>query len=310
MAVRVDLEKIQSRFLFDDIDDTLRDDEKSALATFRELRSMEEGFVRNLRNNVQRLKNDKGDFVHGHEQIHDLAVQFYRGLMGNKTGKQLSQLNVLYQIVDKRITAEDSRDLVRVISRDEVRKAMASINGNKSLGPDGFNAEFFKANWDIVGNDVTEGNLLKGYGKRKISPRVAFKIDISKAFDSVKWGTIHDFLVVAGFPRIFIEWIIQCVSISRFVVCVNGVHGGYFKGKNGVRQGDPLSSYIFVLIMEIFESVLTTFRKNHHYTFHPFCEEEKITHLCFADDLFLLAHADVETINTIKDALNFFSDVR
>ncbi|XP_047339454.1 uncharacterized protein LOC124942925 [Impatiens glandulifera] len=134
---------------------------------------------------------------------------------------------------------------------------MANINGNKSPRPDGFNAEFFKANWDIVGYDITE----------------------------------------------------ECVSTSRFVVCVNGVHGGYIEGENRVRQGDPLSSYIFVLIMEVFESVLTTFRKNHHYTFHPFYEEEKITHLCFVDDLFILAHADVETIQTIKDALNFFFDI-
>ncbi|XP_047331451.1 uncharacterized protein LOC124935028 [Impatiens glandulifera] len=61
--------------------------------------------------------------------------------------------------------------------------------------------------------------------------------------------------------------------------------------------------------MEVFESVLTIFLKNCHYTFHPFCEEEKITHLCFADDLFLFAHANVETIQTIKDVLTFFSDV-
>ncbi|XP_047335602.1 uncharacterized protein LOC124939137 [Impatiens glandulifera] len=61
--------------------------------------------------------------------------------------------------------------------------------------------------------------------------------------------------------------------------------------------------------MEVFESVLTTFRKNRHYKFHPFCEEEKITHLCLADDLFLLSHAYVDSINTIKDALIFFCNI-
>ncbi|XP_047326646.1 uncharacterized protein LOC124930337 [Impatiens glandulifera] len=61
--------------------------------------------------------------------------------------------------------------------------------------------------------------------------------------------------------------------------------------------------------MEVFENVLTTFRKNRHYTFHHFCEEEKITHFCFVDDLFVIARADVDTVKTIKDALKLFSDV-
>ncbi|XP_047320677.1 uncharacterized protein LOC124924727 [Impatiens glandulifera] len=61
--------------------------------------------------------------------------------------------------------------------------------------------------------------------------------------------------------------------------------------------------------MAIFESVFTTFRKNRPYIFHTFCEEDEITHLCFADDLFILAHADVDSIKTIRVALIFFSEV-
>ncbi|XP_047339447.1 uncharacterized protein LOC124942916 [Impatiens glandulifera] len=90
MAARADIEEVQSRFLCDDIDDLLREKEKSTIAMFRELSSMEESFVRqksrqnwispndknttffyrkcssrNLRNNIQRLKKDNWDFAHG-----------------------------------------------------------------------------------------------------------------------------------------------------------------------------------------------------------------------------------------------------
>ncbi|XP_047335784.1 uncharacterized protein LOC124939347 [Impatiens glandulifera] len=61
--------------------------------------------------------------------------------------------------------------------------------------------------------------------------------------------------------------------------------------------------------MEVSESVFMTFRKNRPYIHHSFCEEEEITHLCFADGLFILAHADVESIKTIKYALMFFSSI-
>ncbi|XP_047335567.1 uncharacterized protein LOC124939100 [Impatiens glandulifera] len=105
------------------------------------------------------------------------------------------------------------------------------------------------------------------------------------------------------------EWIRKCVSTSRFVVSVNEIHGGHFKGENGVRQGDPLSSSLFVVIVAIFESVFTTFRKNQPYIFHPFCEEKEITHLYFTDDLFILAHADIYFIKTVTAALTFYFEV-
>ncbi|XP_047306222.1 uncharacterized protein LOC124909598 [Impatiens glandulifera] len=114
---------------------------------------------------------------------------------------------------------------------------------------------------------------------------------------------------VVRFPIIVIDWIWQCISTPHFIISVNGVHDGYFNGENGVRQRDPLSSYLFALIMGIFESVLKMLRKNLPYINHSQCREEDITHICFADDLFIMAHADVDSIKTIKEALTIFSSV-
>ena len=161
----------------------------------------------------------------------------------------------------------------------------------------------------ISHNILLMQGLLKGYGRKNITPRVAFKIDIRKAFDSVKWQSIHDFLVVSGFPFIFTDWIMQCVTTPHFIVSVNGIHDGYFKGESGVRQGDPLSSYLFVAIMEIFNCIFKMLLKTHPFKFHPHCKEEEITHVCFADDLFIMANADKDSIQTIREALNLFSNV-
>ncbi|XP_047339979.1 uncharacterized protein LOC124943524 [Impatiens glandulifera] len=157
MTARDDLEEVQYRFLHEDIDDLLQDEEEFVLASFRELSSMEESFIRQK----SRQKWDSGDFVHGHEQIQNLAVQFYRGLMGTNIRQHLSHLNTLYQIVDKRISAEDSWDLIKVVSRDEVRKALASINDKSAAFYGGVDDETKARIQDIIG--ISEGSLLVRY---------------------------------------------------------------------------------------------------------------------------------------------------
>ncbi|GJT28637.1 putative reverse transcriptase domain, reverse transcriptase zinc-binding domain protein [Tanacetum coccineum] len=98
-----------------------------------------------------------------------------------------------------------------------------------------------------------------------------------------------------------------CVSSTSFSLSINGNIHGYFKGKMGLRQGDPLSPYLFTLVMEILTLILKRkVRLSDSFRFHRHCEEIQLINVCFADDLFIFARGDVESARVIMESLKEF----
>jgi hypothetical protein len=131
-----------------------------------------------------------------------------------------------------------------------------------------------------------------------------------KADDSVNWEFLICCLHCFGFPKKFVSWIKECVTSPRFSVCINGSLVGYFEGKKGLRQGDPLSPYLFVLAMEVLSKILAaTTGPSLGFKYHPNCLKMKLTHICFADDLLIFSEASQYSIGVIKAALAEFEEL-
>lgn len=81
-------------------------------------------------------------------------------------------------------------------------------------------------------------------------PRFAFKIDIQKAYDTVSWRSLEEILVGFWFHSCMVKSIMASVVSMPFSININGELFGYFKGKLDLHQGDPMSPYLFTLVME------------------------------------------------------------
>lgn len=90
------------------------------------------------------------------------------------------------------------------------------------------------------------------------------------------------------------------------MVGYNGTINGYFKGMRCLRQGDPLSPYIFVMAMKCLSLMLKKAAEEGKIGFHTRCESTRLTHLCFADDLHIFSEGSLSSIQKVLQILREF----
>ncbi|XP_020243586.1 uncharacterized protein LOC109821843 [Asparagus officinalis] len=98
----------------------------------------------------------------------------------------------------------------------------------------------------------------------------------------------------------------ECISTPKFSLALNGGLHGYFHGARGLRQGDPLSLYLFIIGMKFLSRRLNTLKDDSSFKYHPKCSRLKINHLIFADDLLLLCKAEMSSIVKLFTCLQEF----
>ncbi|GJV05570.1 hypothetical protein Tco_1343226 [Tanacetum coccineum] len=296
--LRAELDEVQKALDLDQNNQILREEEAMYVEAFNIAKLDEERFLK------QKAKIDN-------MECEDLNID---GLFQNK------------------VSGTSYLDMVRQVSDDEIKNAMFDIGDDKAPGLDGFTSAFFQKG-KILTNRIIGGikevvsenqsafvpsrrisdnilitqELMHSYPRNRGPTRCAFKVDIQKAYDMVDWNLLRKILKCFGFHPIMIKWIMACVTSTSFSLSINGDIHGYFKGKRGLRQEDPLSPYLFTLVMEVLTLILK--RKvslSESFRYHKHCEELQLINVFFADDLLIFARGDMDYARLIMEALDEF----
>ena len=139
----------------------------------------------------------------------------------------------------------------------------------------------------LLKNVLLATEIVKDYHKSSVSSRSAMKLDISKAFDTVRWSFIENILRAMNYPDLFVTWIMTCISTAAFSVSVNGELEGFFTSCRGIRQGCSLSPYLYVIVSNVLSKLLNKAMLEGRIGFHPQCKEVNLSHLSFADDIMI-----------------------
>ena len=138
---------------------------------------------------------------------------------------------------------------------------------------------------------------------------LAMKLDISKAYNHVEWELLKGIMVRLGFPDLWIERVLCYVSTPSFLVCINDKAYGTIMPSRGLRQGDPLSPYLFLLCAEGFTTLLSKFEEEGRLKGVAVCRSApRISHLLFADDSLLFCQASLEEVKCVTDILQLYAD--
>eukprot|EP00253_Pinus_taeda_P003180 PITA_03180 len=134
------------------------------------------------------------------------------------------------------------------------------------------------------------------------------QLDLAKAYDKLSWSYIKAILKVYGFDQNWIRWVMALVTMTSFSILLNGAPSITFTPSRGLRQGDPLSPFLFVLMMEGLSREIK--RENVEGLIQGIkltLDGEANTHQQFVDDTMLQGITIVREVREIKNILNNFA---
>ena len=151
----------------------------------------------------------------------------------------------------------------------------------------------------LIANECLDNRLKSGLSG------LICKLDVEKAFDHVSWSFLLQLLERSGFSAKWRQWILFCLSTVRFSILINSSPCGFFGSTRGLRQGDPLSPLLFVLVMDalgrMLDKVVLEGRLSGFSVGNLEGRSLAVSHLLIADDTLIFCEANLDHIDSLHD---------
>ncbi|XP_060198172.1 uncharacterized protein LOC132627088 [Lycium barbarum] len=276
------------------------------------------GTRRRRRLHIQRIRNYRGRWLQGDNNVAKAAVKYYKKQFNlNLKNRNSSILDCIPEI----ITAQNNDMLTRLPNEEEIKQAVFSMSKESSTGPDGYNGMFFQSCWTIIkadliafvheflsgkllnpllyvlisenqsgfvsGRSITDNVMLTqeivhGISKTNNGGNVVLKLDMAKAYDMLSWTFLQKVLNKFGF------------CLEKYLQCV----------------GDPISPSLFIIAAEVLSRSLNNLLKNPDFT--PFSMHKngpQIVDLAYADDIVIFSSGNSKSIKLIMNLIKKYETV-
>ncbi|XP_026441788.1 uncharacterized protein LOC113340957 [Papaver somniferum] len=234
---------------------------------------------------IHTIRDDQGNWLEDIAQVTGLLSSHFKKIF-TSSNPSSSDIDEALRFVSPIITYDINASLIAIPTSQEIIDTVNMMAPWSSPGPDGFPPGFFRDNWDIVhsesalvanrqihDNIIITHEILHSFKIKKKSSKnghLAIKLDLSKAFDGLEWGN--------------------------------------FLSVHGIRRGDCLSPYIFILCMEALSRLFINVEKEKLFQGFKFNKNSpSISHLFFADDCMLFCKASITYAKNILKVINVFA---
>ncbi|MCI04470.1 RNA-directed DNA polymerase (Reverse transcriptase), partial [Trifolium medium] len=154
---------------------------------------------------------------------------------------------------------------------------------------------------------VLIANELVEEAKRRGKETILFKVDFEKAYDSVNWNYLDEMMMCMGFCDQWRRWIAECLNSASVSVLVNGSPTKEFRIGRGLRQGDPLSPFLFLIAAEGLGMLMNKAATIGRFVGYEFGNQGvRLSQLQFADDTLIMGPSTMENVAVIKATLHLF----
>nr|GEX55860.1 RNA-directed DNA polymerase, eukaryota [Tanacetum cinerariifolium] len=275
----------------------------------------------------------------------DENSKFFHGIINRKRANLFqapsvnrSKINFLFP---NRLTPDYVIELEKPITRDEIRNAAWACEENKSPGLMGLRSNSFPISLigslykvvtkilaiklsSVIANlisdvqtaflpnrQILDGpfiiNELLSWCKHKKQQAMIFKVDFAKAYDSIRWNFLDDVLQSFGFGSKWRYWILGSLSSGMASILVNGSPTSEFQFHCGLKQGDPLAPYLFILVMESLHLSFSRVVDASIFKGIKIGNSITISHLFYVDDAVFVDEWSDDNLSRIMHVLHYFS---
>ena len=199
--------------------------------------------------------------------------------------RPISLCNVTYKIISKLIA-------------ERLKKCLATLISEEQSG--------FVEGRQILDGVVVATETIHSMANSK-EKAMFIKLDMAKAYDRVRWSFLQKVLRAFNFEEEWIRWVMSCVNSTSFLVLVNGEHSNLFGASRGLRQGDPLSPYLFLLLVEgLGRLIKRNVEKGLIQGWQWGGGQPVQSHLQFMDDTALMGMATIREASNMRKVLDIY----